>query len=93
MATTESADGDISTRLRHGALRFYYFLRSSLWRAIALLGVLFLVIGFLLDALELHGVFAGMFGLWGVSVVFAAVLGYLSFVAIRLYGRYADQPV
>lgn len=92
MATSESEQGGLDGRLREGALRFYYFLRSSLWRAIALLGLLLVAIGFLLDVLNLHGIFAGMFGLWGISTILAAVLGYSTFLGIRLYGRYTDQP-
>lgn len=92
MATSESEQEGIGPRLRGATLEFYYFLRSSLWRAIALFGIFLVVVGFLFDLLNLHAVFAGMFGLWGISTILAAILGYVGFQAIRLYGRYVDQP-
>ena len=91
MATSETQEAGIDSRFRGSLLQFYYFLRSSLWRSIVLFGLFLLVIGFLLDALAIHYIFAGMFGVWGVSAILAGVLGYLTFQVIRLLGRYTGQ--
>lgn len=88
---SETEEAGIGPQFRRSLLRFYYFLRSSLWRAIVLFGLLLLVIGFLLDALAVHYIFAGMFGVWGISAVLAGVLGYVTFRVIRLLGRYTGQ--
>lgn len=69
----------------------YGFLRKSLWRAIALFGVLIFLVGPIIDFFEIHGILAGMFGIWGTSVFLFGLTGYVTVKVIRKYGQYFKE--
>ncbi len=67
-------------------LAAYYLLTNTFSITIAVIGVLFIAIGrFVLPGI--HDVMAGMFGVWGVSLVLFGVLMYIALWLNKLYAR------
>lgn len=85
-ATATPADS-LGPMIRSYLLSAYDFLRQSVWRSVALFGVVLVIIGFLFDQFGVHDIFAGMFGIWGVSFIIFGLIGYVTIKSIRRYGR------
>lgn len=82
-----SATNEFLLTIRQSLLAFLLLLRGSFLVFVVTLGVLFLFLSILLSTHALksvtHGVFAGMFAIWGVS---ALVYGALGHIGLRLIG-------
>lgn len=71
--TEEEGNKPVHSRITEPILRALLAIRKSLLLFIATVGVLFVLGGITV----MDGVLAGMFGIWGVSALLYATLGYL----------------
>lgn len=80
-------------RAKHALLDGYNGLRRRPWLLPFLLSGVFFVVGYMLDParpLIDHGVFSGMFLIWGATGIVAGVLIYAIITGLHLWSRYTE---
>lgn len=75
-----------SSGVRMYVLALYYLLSGNFSLVVALFGVVLIVLGATVMP-SVHGVFAGMFGIWGVTLIILGLLAYTILWANQMYAK------
>ena len=74
----------------------YKWFRRRPWLAIVLIGFVWLGLALFLDPARggfvvEHGVFSGMFGLFGITTILVGIMLFVFMKVVYLYGRYVEE--
>jgi len=93
MSVVEEVDADLVTRTKRLLLEAYLSIRRRPWLLPLFIGLACFAVGYAFDPatpLVEHGVFAGMFVIWGVTSVIFGVLVFIITKGLVLYSRYKE---